>query len=254
MDRWLWIAGLVAFVVCSLAPNDHVGFVLEPVKSASQSGQRFCFELESPFAETGSEFMFVIEVVDTLPFHTDTGRFGGTNVDRGKQSLDMTLYNAENGDLMRAKRKLASGTSVIEVNPLGSRKFCFCFANLSYDSSWRFIDVIKTVTVGMATQESVQKQLWKSQMLKEMVIDSIQQMEESTQRLLSLIETRENSELLGLESEHRDFNEEVFTWLMYGEAAFTVAVIASHFLVTRHLMRYHRDRIRDVRRSKRFNR
>lgn len=257
MGSWMWTAGLAAFVVGSLLPDDHVGFVLEAVKSAQvSSGQgqgQFCFELESPFADLTSEFLFVVEVVDTLPFHTDTSRFGGTNADRGKQSLDMTIHNCANGDLVRGKRKLASGTSVIEVNPLGCRKFCFCFVNLSYDSSWKYIDVIKTITVKMATYDSIQKQQWRSQLLKEMTVDSIQQMEESTAKLLRWIDTRENSELLRLESDRRDLNEEVFDWLMYSELAFTIAVIVFKALVTRYFIKSYRKRVSDTRLIKKLN-
>ncbi|QLL30438.1 hypothetical protein HG536_0A02550 [Torulaspora globosa] len=257
MERFWWIVSMFAFVAGSSVPSDHVGFVLEAVKSAYRSGEqdldRFCFELESPFVEPTSEFLFVIDVVDTLPFHTDPSRFGGTNVDRDKQSLDMTIHDCANGDLIRSRRRLASGTSVIEVSPSGSRKFCFCFVNLSYDSSWKFIDVIKTITVRMAAHDSIQKRQRKSQLVKEMALESLQQTERSIRTLLGLADSGERSELLELESERRDLNEEVFNRLLCGEAAFTVAVIASNLLLTRHFIRRHRDRIRDARRNKRFN-
>ncbi|QLQ78004.1 hypothetical protein HG537_0A02510 [Torulaspora globosa] len=254
MGRWWWIASVFAFVAGSLMTGDHLRFVLEPVKSAGRRGDQhldpFCFELESPFVEPTSELVFVIDVVDTLPFHTDPGRFGGTNVDRGKQSLDMTIYDCSNGDLIRSKRKLASGTSVLQVSPTKSTKFCFCFINLSYDSSWRFIDVIKTITVTIADRESIQKQQRKLLLLKESVLGTLQLIQYSTR---GLQDTGERNELLELESERRDLNESVFNWLLYGELTFTVAVIASNLLITRHFIRCQRDRMRGARRIKRLD-
>lgn len=247
---------MFAFVAGSSA-SDHVGFVLEAVKSAGrgdeQDLERFCFELESPFVEPTPELLFVIDVVDTLPFHTDPSRFGGTNVDRDKQSLDMTIYDCVSGDLIRSRRGLASGTSVIEVSTSGSTKFCFCFANLSYDSSWKFIDVIKTITVRMALYDTLLKRQRKSQLVKESALKSLRQIELSTRTLAGLADAGDRSELLELESERRDLNESVFNWLLYGEATFTVAVIASSLLVTRHFIRCQRHRMRDTRRFKRFS-
>lgn len=256
MNVLIVLAVIVSVVRASLALNDHLSFVLPAIKGADArtraDGGQFCFELESPFAETGSELLFVVDVVCGLPQHTDVHRFGGTNVQRGKQSLDMAIYNAENGDLIRSKRNLPVGTSVIEVNPFGSRRFKFCFVNLSYDSSWRFLDVQMSLTVKVATYRSLQGRRRKSLLFHEMAIDTMQEMDHCAKKLLTVTETRENSELLRLERQRRDFNEEVFTWLLYGEAAFTVAVVSSQLWVGSHFMHRFRDRARDLRRNRKL--
>lgn len=248
------LTALMGVVSASLASNDHVAFVLEAVKSANArtmvDGGRFCFELESPFVEVGPELLFEIDVVCGVPQHTDVHRFGGTNVQRGKQSLDMSIYNAHNGDLVRAKRNLPIGTSVIEVNPFGSRKFQFCFVNLSYDSSWRFLDAQMSVTVRVATYESLQGRRRKSLLFREMAIDAIQEVDHCAKKLLKVIDTREKSELLRLESQRRDLNEQVFTWLLYSESVFTFAVIVSQLVVALHFTRRYKDRARDARRAR----
>lgn len=256
MNLWLWIASacwelifwrngveavnipqnLVSLMpVKEIIENDHIGLILPSMKSSkAQEQSKLCINLDSPLSEPTSEFLFIIEVEDELPYHTDADRFGGTNTERGKQSLDISIYNGENGDLLRSKRNLQSGVSIIEVNPHSAKKFRLCFINLSYDSSWRSIDTVKIVTIKMTTNDYKPQHQIALQLRKEVTMATMDKMEECCERLVELTAKKPGNELLRLERERRDLNEEIFTWLLYGEVTFTIAVICSQFMLTYH--------------------
>lgn len=256
MNLWLWIASacweqifwrngveavnipqnLVSLMpVKEIIENDHIGFILPSMKSSkAQDQSKLCINLDSPLSEPTSEFLFIIEVEDELPFHTDASRFGGTNTERGKQSLDISIYNDENGDLLRSKRNLQSGISVIEVNPHGAKKFRLCFINLSYDSSWHSIDTVKIVNIKMTTNDYKPQHQIASRLRKEVTMATMDKMDECCERLVELTARKPGNELLSLERERRDLNEDIFTWLLYGEVTFTIAVICSQLILTYH--------------------
>lgn len=238
--------------VKEIIENDHIGFILPSVKSSKvQNESELCINLDSPLTECTSEFLFIIEIEDELPFHTDPDRFGGTNKQRGKQSLDMSIFNDETGDLLRSKRNLQSGVSIIEVNPHCAKKFRLCFINLSYDSSWRSIDTVKTVTIKMTTNDYKPQRQMESRLRKEVTMATMDNMEECFERLVRLIAAKPGNELLSLESERRDLNEEIFTWLLYGEVTFTIAVICSQFILTYHYVINMRKRTKNTKRRRR---
>lgn len=251
MKVLLTLALVVAVVMASVGSSDHLAFDLKAVKNANALTRAdhglFCFKLESPFIGAGSELLFVVDVECAATDHTDVHRFGGTNMQRGKQSLDMAIYNAENGDLVRARRNMPLGTTVIEINPFEARLFRLCFVNLSYDSSWRFLDAQMSIKVRVATYESLQSA--RRQLLSQKLgAATIQELERCASELQGLVDDHENCELLQLESQRRDFNERVFTRLLYGEVAFTAAVLGSQIWLAWSFICQNRDRTRDVRR------
>lgn len=210
---------------------------LDSIKASSFDSDvdNFCFRMELAAEDLTSNVLFIIQVVDMLPYHTDSGRFGGTSRDRGRQSLYMSIEDPLSGDLLRSTRNLKTGKTLIELNPRDSPQFDLCFANLVFDSSWSSLDVYELVTVSLNTKE--QLALDKLDYLQG-TYQTSQDIEQCTRRVISVINGNLFNELTALEIEHRDFNESTYDLCLSSFVVLAISLIASPILLTYYCIRY----------------
>lgn len=217
--------------------DDHLGLDVLPMKASKPLLQmETCFEMESPFEE-GAELVFTINVIDTLPPYANTNRFGMTTKDKGKQSLNLQIENPDNGDLIRARKNLRSGNTVIEIGYRTNKKFKICLLNLSYDASWAATDTTKSIQLWLTANEINSRDMYLSQLRKEVRSDTFKTLDNCVQILNNLLQVQAPRQLIAVESERRDLNEQVFNRLLYSEIIFTIMLLISQCLMTYYFIR-----------------
>ncbi|CAD6626933.1 BAG_1a_G0018510.mRNA.1.CDS.1 [Saccharomyces cerevisiae] len=198
----------------------------------SASDGAFCTVFNAGMNDASREVVFEIHVMDVLQEETDSSRFGGTSHERGRQSLGFSVFNNKNGDLLRSKKNLASGTSVIEVNPGDCNEFLICFINLVYDGSWSSIDTEKSVTIKMTYNDKLDP---------DMLLHLVNQMTPQVVKALNtvsdgLFQIVSDTTLLQMESDRRDINEATYSYLIVGFVSLMVAQLISNIIVTTYLI------------------
>ncbi|QHS73193.1 Rrt6p [Saccharomyces paradoxus] len=229
--------------------NNGLSFKVPPIKRSSLLGTAlyedfeyssnnsasdgaFCTVFNAGMDDISKEVVFEIHVMDVLQEETDSGRFGGTSHERGRQSLDFSVFNNRNGDLLRSKKNLASGMSVIEVNPEDSSEFLICFINLVYDASWSSIDTEKSVTIKMTYNDKLNP---------DMLLHLVKQMTPQVVKALNnvsdgLFEIVSDTTLLQMESDRRNINEATYSYLIVGFVSLMIAQLISNIIVTGYLI------------------
>ncbi|CAI4061665.1 hypothetical protein SKDZ_07G1140 [Saccharomyces kudriavzevii ZP591] len=200
--------------------------------SMSASDGAFCMVFDDGMDYVSKEVVFEIRVMDVLQEETDSSRFGGTSHDRGKQSLDFSIFNNRNGDLLRSKRNLVSGVSVIEVNPGDSSQFLICFVNLVYDGSWSSIDTEKSVTMQMTYNDNLNPEML-FHLAKQMTPEVVQALKKVSDGLFEIVS---DIGLLQMESDRRNLNEATYSYLIVGFVLLMVAQLISNVIVTGYLI------------------
>ncbi|KOG99377.1 Rrt6p [Saccharomyces eubayanus] len=229
--------------------NNVLSFKLPPIKrsslreaapyedfayssSMSASEGEFCMVFDAAMDHMSEEVVFEIHVMDVLQEETDSNRFGGTSHDRGKQSLDFGIFNNRNGDLLRSKKNLASGMSVIEVNPENSDEFLVCFINLVYDGSWSAIDTEKSVTIRMTHNDELNPDML-SHLAKQMTPQVAQALKNVSDGIFTMVG---DTELLQMESDRRNLNEATYSYMIVGFVSLIVAELVSNVMVLSYLI------------------
>lgn len=229
--------------------NNRLSFKVPPIKRSSLVGAAlyedfeyssknsasdaaFCTVFNAGMDGISKEVVFEIHVMDVLQEETDSGRFGGTSHERGRQSLDFSVFNNRNGDLLRSKKNLASGMSIIEVNPEDSSEFLICFINLVYDASWSSIDTEKSVTIKMTYNDKLNP---------DMLLHLVKQMTPQVVKALNnvsdgLFEMVSDTTLLQMESDRRNINEATYSYLIVGFVSLMIAQLISNIIVTGYLI------------------
>lgn len=235
--------------------NNVLSFKLPPIKrsslreatpyedfayssSMSASEGVFCMVFDAAMDYISEEVVFEIHVMDVLQEETDSSRFGGTSHDRGKQSLNFGIFNNRNGDLLRSKKNLASGMSVIEVNPENTSEFLVCFINLVYDGSWSAIDTEKSVTIRMTYNDKLNPDML-SHLAKQMTPQVAQALKNVSDGIFQMVG---DTELLRMESDRRNLNEATYSYLIVGFVSLIVAELISNAMVIGYLIIKMRDR------------
>ncbi|AQZ15003.1 RRT6 (YGL146C) [Zygosaccharomyces parabailii] len=246
----LWICGVLllklALQAFGAGENEirDVSLQLDPIKASNYDPllDNFCFRMELISNDVVSNALFIIDVVDILSYHTDSGRFGGTSKERGRQSLHMSIEDPITGDLIRSTRHLKSGKTFIEMNPRDSPQFDLCFVNLVYDSSWNSLDLSELITVSLNTKEQL---AWAKLNYLQETYQTSQEIEQRTKKLSSVINGQLFIQLSKAEMEHRDYNESIYDSFLSAFIVFTVSVISSPIFLAYYCIRYRR-RIRPL--------
>lgn len=152
---------------------------------------------------------FVISVQESLPYETDIDRFGPISSARGKQFLQLEIFD-EYDNLLRGTRHLPNGDNVLQVNTHGSSQFRICLINLVYDGSWKSIDVEKDVTITVTRRDKLL-----NPSLKIITEEDCDLLNEVKEDLFHMVNVKTTQTLTDIEREHRDLNESSFELLMY---------------------------------------
>ena len=201
----------------------------------------FCFQLETDIGESSSEDLFVIITAeDYLSFKYNSDRFGGTNSDFGKQSLDVVVKNADTDDIIRSTKNLPVGETIIQFRrPEICSNFIICFANLATDFSWKKINTEKYITVEITTEEmyEMKSKLHFQRNFKQDTEEVLQNLVNDLGKIIRSDGIGQNN-LIFAESERRNLNEMTFTGLIMGLSMLTTALMASHILPVYYLSRH----------------
>ncbi|CAI4039137.1 hypothetical protein SMKI_07G1080 [Saccharomyces mikatae IFO 1815] len=228
-----------------VAPYDD----FEYSTSMSASDNAFCMVFDAYMTDTSKEVVFEIYVMDVLQEETDSSRFGGTSHERGRQSLDFSIFNNRNGDLLRSKKNLASGTSIVEVNPENSSEFLICFINLVYDGSWSSIDTEKSVTVKMTYNDRLNPDMM-LHLVKQMTPQVVKALNNVSDGLFQIVS---DTALLQMESDRRNLNEATYSYLIVGFVSLMIAQLISNIVVTGYLINRIKSKLSSHQKKKRVH-
>lgn len=205
----IWMVPVVfaEFLLTRHAPST-VRFQVPPLKVSDISANNIqdyytCvrWNIETP------SYVLFLEIGRTdYPVHdVDANRFGPTSLQLGRQKLRMDILDSGNNLILRNKNVSSSGCtlsfsgdnlSVVDV----------CLSNISYDSSWKAIDM--TAVVDLTIYSANQASSSVISHLTDTEVDLFNGAVHDAHKFDSDV-----NDFFVSEAEKRDFNESTYTWL-----------------------------------------
>ncbi|CDO94606.1 unnamed protein product [Kluyveromyces dobzhanskii CBS 2104] len=225
----LLIGSVVSESVKLPISSNRLEFDLWPYKkwevdaSSDASRYRTCFNMSTPIR--AKDLQFILEIEEFTKWKVNVDRFGPTTSSRGKQIVNMEVYDEEQ-NLVQSIHGLENGETVLHLSVFERQNFQFCLINLSTDSSWNSIDTVKQVSISITSNSLISKQKWN--LITE---GDLELLHDSRETLFSLVSADSGQELRGLDVEHRNLNESTYNVLLVKFISLLILLGVGHLVV-----------------------
>ncbi|AMD20068.1 HCL083Cp [Eremothecium sinecaudum] len=198
-------------VLKTILTSGTMRFDVEPIKAAEIDSTRLAdyrqcirWQLGGP----GTMLFVQLERQDIPKYDIDANRFGPTSVQLGRQKLQLLILDTKGTTLLADNNVPSTGRTLsFSINNLSVVDVCLI--NISYDSSWKAIDMRSIIALSVYSTNQV-------------AASGIPQISETHVEILShaventneFSDVRNGQYLADSEARKRNLNESTYSWLL----------------------------------------